>query len=151
MNLVRWKNNEMTNPFKEFERLQDEINKLFSSEYSDMQGLFEGAFSPAIDIAETEGEVIVRCDMPVVELKDVDVSIASNVLTIKGEKKAQGDSKSVRLYRKETWSGSFQRTLSLPVSIDPNQVTADLKDGILSIVFQKREEVKPRQISVQVR
>jgi HSP20 family protein len=151
MNLVRWKNNEMTNPFKEFERLQDEINKLFSSEYSDMQGLFEGAFSPAIDIAETEGEVIVRCDMPGVELKDVDVSIASNVLTIKGEKKAQGDSKSVRLYRKETWSGSFQRTLSLPVSIDPNQVTADLKDGILSIVFQKREEVKPRQISVQVR
>ncbi|HOV63434.1 MAG TPA: Hsp20/alpha crystallin family protein [Spirochaetia bacterium] len=150
MSLVRWKDNEVMNPFKEFERLQDEINKLFSSEYSDMQGLFEGTFSPAIDIIETGDEVIVTCDLPGVELKDIDVSVASNVLTIKGEKKDKSETKSSRLYRKETWSGSFQRTLSLPTSVDPNKVKAELKDGILNITFQKREEVKPKQISVQV-
>ena len=150
MSLVRWKDNEVMNPFKEFERLQDEINKLFSSEYSDMQGLFEGTFSPAIDIIETGDEVIVTCDLPGVELKDIDVSVASIVLTIKGEKKDKSETKSSRLYRKETWSGSFQRTLSLPTSVDPNKVKAELKDGILNITFQKREEVKPKQISVQV-
>ncbi len=150
MNLVRWRTPGF-DPGQELERLQNEINHLFDLDYNDRSmGLFDRATSPAIDVAEQNDHFIVYCDLPGVDQKDVDVSIASNVLTIKGEKKMSERGEKAKIFRKEEWAGSFQRTLSLPKSVDPDRIQAEMADGVLRIQLPKREEVKPRQISVNV-
>jgi HSP20 family protein len=150
MDLVRWNQKRDLNPMGEFERLQDEINKLFNLDYPGRSGLFDRTLSPAIDVIETGESVVVRCDMPGIRQDDLDLSLARNVLTIKGEKKPEEKRSNSKSYRNETWSGAFQRTISLPDSVDPEKVEASLRDGVLEIRIAKREEVRPRQIDVNV-
>ncbi len=93
-----------------------------------------------------------RVDLPGVEMKDIEVSIASNVLTVKGEKKEPGvksPSGERRYYRREIWTGSFQRTLTLPTSVDPDRANAEFKNGVLVLTIGKRPELRPRQIAVR--
>ena len=85
------------------------------------------------------------------EEKNLDISLAANVLTIKGVKGDEKDLENRKIYRRETWGGGFQRTLSLPDTIDPEKVDAELKNGILTLVIPKKEEVKPKQIAVKVK
>lgn len=133
------------------ERLQDEINGLFSFDrYSGGAGLFDRTVSPSIDVVEQEDEFVVTCDLPGIDLKDLEISVSENVLTIKGEKRSGAENKDARVYRKETWDGSFQRTLSMPKSVDSGKTDASLKNGVLTITLPKRPEVRPRQISVKV-
>jgi len=132
--------------------LQDEINKLFQfGRVPDATGLFDRTVSPALDVVESAEGYTVICDLPGVDPKDIDVNILDNVLTIKGEKKEVSESRDAKVYKKETWSGSFQRTLSLPTSLDNSKVEAELKNGILRIVLPKREEAKPKQITVNLK
>jgi len=91
------------------------------------------------------------CELPGIDLKDINVSITSNVLTIKGVKKVEKEEKKEKYYRKESRSGSFQRTLSLPTAVDAEKIAAELKNGILTITLPKREEEKPKQITVNLK
>ncbi len=143
--------NEILDPVQEFERLQEEINRLFDYERSEpSQGLFDRSFSPLVDILENNDEFVVVCDLPGVSISDLDISIASNVLTIKGEKKPVfGDGG--KIFTKETWEGHFQRTLSLPDSVDVNRIEAIMQAGVLKVRLPKKEEVKPRQIQIQAK
>ncbi len=151
MDLVQWRNGSMMDPIREMERLQDEINDLFSLDrYPGSSGLFDRTVSPALDVVERDEEFVVTCDLPGVDLKDLDISVSENVLTIKGEKHDDKAQKDRKVYRKETWEGGFQRTLSMPKSIDSARTSASLKNGVLTITLPKREEVRPRQISVKV-
>jgi HSP20 family protein len=144
------KNRGMWYPTGEFSRLQNEINRLFDFDYpGGMSGLFDRHVSPAIDVVEKSDEIVVYCDLPGIKKEDVDLSIAGSVLTIKGEKKKETDKG--KSYRDETWSGSFQRTISLPEIVDPNKVDASMKDGVLSISLAKMEDKKPKQIEVKVK
>lgn len=150
MNLIRWRTPGF-DPAQELERIQEEINRLFDLDYTDRStGLFDRATSPAIDVVEEGDHFTVMCDLPGVDQKDVDVSIAGNVLTIKGEKKMSTRGEKAKVFRKEEWAGSFQRTLSLPSTVDPDKIQAEMIDGVLRIQLPKREEVKPRQIAVTV-
>ena len=152
MNLIKWKNNDIFDPISEFDRLQQEINKLFDFERTPLNtGLFERRFSPAIDILETEEEFKITCDLPGVEEKDLDLSLAGNVLTLKGSKEEAKESKEAKVYRRETWSGNFQRTVSLPETIDPDTIQAELKNGLLTLRIKKRDEVKPKQIPIKIK
>jgi HSP20 family protein len=90
-------------------------------------GLFNRPVSPAIDIVKSADVFKVVCELPGIDLKDIDVSITSNVLTIKGEKKVEKEEKKGKYYRKKSRSGSFQRTLSLLTSADAEKVAAELK------------------------
>ena len=150
MDLVRWNQSRDLNPLGEFERLQDEINKLFKLDYPGSSGLFDRTISPAIDVIEKAESVVVRCDMPGIRKEDLELSLARNVLTLKGEKKSDKKKDKEKSYRNETWSGTFQRTISLPDSVDPEKVNATLQDGVLEITIAKREDVRPRQIDVKV-
>ena len=78
------------------------------------------------------------------------MSVAGSLLTIKGEKKADQDSTKRRVFRKETWVGSFKRTVDLPAQIDAGKIAAELKDGVLAVRIAKREEAKTRLIEVAV-
>jgi HSP20 family protein len=93
----------------------------------------------------------VLCDLPGTDIKDLEISVADNVLTIKGEKKKEKKGEDSSVFLEEMTSGRFQRTLSLPLPIDPEKVEAVLKDGVLKIILPKKEEVKPRQVTVKIR
>ena len=89
--------------------------------------------------------------MPGIEIKDVEISIAGNVLTIKGERKANGTADGANVYKTDTKLGRFQRTIQLPLPVDPDHVDAVLKDGVLKIALPRNEGLKPRQISVKAK
>ncbi|MBN1798339.1 MAG: Hsp20/alpha crystallin family protein [Spirochaetales bacterium] len=151
MAIIRWKKNDMYDPWSELSRLQTEINDLFDIDrFPTTSGLFDRPVSPAIDVIENPDNYKVISELPGIELKDIDVSITSNVLTIKGEKKEDKEEKKGKYYRKESLSGGFQRTLSLPTSVESEKVQAELKNGILTITLPKKEEAKPKQITVNI-
>jgi HSP20 family protein len=150
MDQIRWRNG-LADPFQEFETLQEEINRLFNvAREPEPRGIFERAYSPAVDVIENPEGFEMLCDVPGIEIKDIEISIAGSVLTLKGEKKSSGGS-GTDSYTGETHEGRFQRTLQLPVAVDPDKVDAVLKDGVLQITLPKHAEGKPRQISVKAR
>jgi len=111
-------------------------------------GLFDADRVPAVDFVETADEYRIEVELPGVDKKDLEVSVAGGVLAIKGAKKAEAEAGKLRVFRKETWAGSFARTLSLPEDADAEKVEASLKDGLLEIRVAKLAEAKPRLISV---
>jgi HSP20 family protein len=152
MAIIRWKKKDMYDPWSELDRLQDEINDLFDVDrFPTTSGLFDRPISPAIDVIENPENYKVICELPGIDLEDIDVSITSNVLTIKGEKKEDKEEKKGRYYRKESCAGGFQRTLSLPGSVEADKVKAEFKNGIMSITLPKKEEAKPKQITVNIK
>lgn len=151
MNLVR-----RDGPYRslnEFDRLREEINQLFDfGSETDARGLFDRSVSPPVDLVENEEGFLVTCDLPGVDQKNLDVSITNNVLTIRGEKRQEKSTGAEETsYRKEIWSGSFQRTISLPATANAENVDAGMKNGVLTIRIGKREEAKPRRITVGVK
>ena len=145
------KNKNLYDPWESMKTLQNEINDLFRNDrIPSTTGLFDRSVTPAIDFIEGENEFTVTCELPGLEEKDIDVSIASNVLTVKGTKNTDYENKRGKYYKKETWTGSFQRTLALPQTVDSEKISAQLKNGILQIRLPKNEELKPRQITVDV-
>ncbi len=152
MDLIRWGNG-LPRPFLEFETLQDEINRLFddATGVSEPRGLFEGSFSPAVDVIESPDKFEVLCDVPGIEIHDIEISISGGVLTIKGERKRDTAFNAAATHELEIREGRFQRTLQLPLPVDADHVDAVLKDGVLAITLPKHEQLKPRQISVKAR
>lgn len=146
---LRWQS-DVVDPLAEFDRLREEINDLFDlPRVPNVRGLFDRPVSPAIDVTEDGEQYAVICDVPGLAREDIELSLAQGVLTIKGEKKAPKRAGGARLYREETWQGKFQRTVALPSDVDPTKVTADLRDGVLTVALPKREEAKPKQIAIQ--
>jgi HSP20 family protein len=146
-------NNNGWDPVGELDRIRREIDTMFGlrrpSSFSD--GLFDRSVSPAVDVVETEDDYQITADLPGVDQKDVDVTLADNVLTIKGEKREEKKTENSKVYRKENWEGGFQRTLSLPKGVDQKKIEASMENGILTITLPKQEEVKPRKINVNVK
>lgn len=153
MNIVRRRPNNVWDPVGELDRIRHEIDDLFDPTarrfFSD--GLFDREFSPAMDVVENPDGYLVSMDLPGVDRKDLEISVADNVLTIKGEKKDGREDTDSKFYRKESWEGSFQRTLSLPHGVDSSKIDAKMKDGVLAVSLPKREEAKPKQIAVDVK
>ena len=140
-------------PFQDFERLRNQINDLFDEDHVfGSTGLFDRSTSPRLDVVETDDALLVACDLPGVTAQDIELDIVNNVLSIRGEKHPTDSVRDdVKNYRRETWYGSFQRTLALPDSIDPDNVSAELTNGVLSIQIAKREDRKPKRIDVKVK
>jgi HSP20 family protein len=151
MALVRWYDRDLE-PVGTFDWLQRQINELFDfPRFPESQGLFDRRVSPAIDVVEHADRFTVECDLPGIDQKDIDISIASGVLTIRGEKKTEKKSEKSKVYKKETWEGSFQKTVSLPTGVDADKVEATFTDGVLKITLPKREEAKTKKIELKAK
>lgn len=138
-------------PFTAFRR---EMDRLFESFGRDL-GWPGGddrttATAPSIDVSETEGELRIEADLPGVEEKDVDVTVSDNVLTIKGEKKAEKEEKNKDFHLVERSYGSFSRSLTLPFAADPSKAKATFKNGVLSISLPKPPEVKAKAKKIAI-
>jgi HSP20 family protein len=149
---MRRSRNDIWNPVEALDSIRREIDEMFEPTAGAFlsNGLFDREFSPAMDVVENADGYLVCVDLPGVDKKDLEISAADNVLTIKGEKKEDKKSKSGKYFRRESWEGSFQRTISIPYGVDPEKIDAKLADGVLTIALQKREEAKPKQIAVNV-
>lgn len=155
MALIRW------NPVHELDRwpsdffgVQRDINRLFDNFFRGMgteEAMATSVYAPAVDIAEQENEFVVKVELPGVAKEDVKVSLESNILTIKGEKKQEKEEKNKNFHRVERSYGSFQRSFTLPSSVKSEKIDAVFANGILSISLPKVEEAKPKQIEVKVR
>ena len=143
--VTRWE------PQRGFSTLQDQINRLFSDSF-DRTGE-EGsltAWAPAVDIYETEHELVVKADLPDIDPKDLDIRVENNILTIRGERKFEKQVNEDKYLRVERSYGSFARSFTLANTVNAEAIKADYQNGVLTLTIPKREEAKPKQIKVNV-
>ena len=105
---------------------------------------------PTVDISETEGEYLIKAELPEVRKEDVKVTVENGVLTLQGERRQEKEEKGKRFHRVERSYGSFVRSFTLPESVDESSVKAEYKDGVLNLHLPKSEKVKPKAIDVKV-
>jgi HSP20 family protein len=156
MSLIRWNpTRELTGWTNDLFNMQREINRVFDNFFrggvqaDESFGL--SYWTPAVDIAELENEYVVKVELPGVSKDDVKITLESNVLTIRGEKKQEKEAKDGNYHRVERSYGSFQRSFTLPTTVKNDKIDAVYKDGILTITLPKAEEAKPKQIEVKVK
>jgi len=132
-------------------RMQREIDQLVDSVFrrDTDEDLFPSVWSPAVDVAESDNEYLVKVELPGINKEDVKVTVQDSVLTILGEKKQETEPKNY--HRVERSYGSFQRSFTLPTTVKADKVDATFKDGVLTIALPKAEEAKPKEIDVKVK
>ncbi|GAB4464549.1 MAG: Hsp20/alpha crystallin family protein [Armatimonadaceae bacterium] len=141
-------------PFRDLERIQNEMNRLFEG-YNNVpersgSGLMQQSrlWSPTVDVAENENEVVLRAELPGMKQEDIDIELTGDTLTIRGERKFENEERKENMIRVERSYGKFQRSFTLGVPIKSDDVKASYRDGVLEIVLPKSEETKPRKIGV---
>ncbi len=147
MTLVRW------DPFRELEDMSERLNRVFSRpslRNSGKENLTVADWMPTVDISETEGEYLIKAELPEVRKDDVKVTVENGVLTLQGERRQEKEEKGKRFHRVERSYGSFVRSFTLPESVDESSVKAEYKDGVLNLHLPKSEKVKPKAIDVKV-
>jgi HSP20 family protein len=140
-------------PFREFAQLQDRLNRAFADAYgrSDEGLLSSGSWLPPVDIYQNgDHELVLKAELPDMNREDIDISVENGTLTIKGEKKLSSEVKEEQYHRIERRYGTFSRSFALPQTIDAAKVSADYRNGVLTVKLPTREEAKPRQIKVNV-
>ncbi len=150
MAIVRWE------PFRDMLSLQERMNRLFDESFRGSRPSNEddwalgGTWAPVVDIFEREGTIVLKAELPGIDLKDVDIRLENNVLTLRGERKIDNEVKRESYHRVERAYGTFSRSFTLPSVVDQEKIKADYRDGVLTVSLPKREEAKPKQISISV-
>jgi HSP20 family protein len=111
---------------------------------------FEGCFVPAMDVAQDDKGMLLTVDLPGVDKDAVEIKVNENVLTISGNKKTERDEKTTQYTRKETWEGSFERSVLLPSWADASTVSAELKNGVLAVRVGRKPEAEPKKVEIKV-
>jgi len=141
-------------PLKELSTLQDRVNRAFEDPFGAPHIRGErpaaGAWAPAVDIFDTNGEIVVKAEVPGIARDQVHVEVEGGILSLRGERKLEKEIKEENYHRVERSYGTFLRVFTLPDSVDPEKVRATLTDGVLEVRLGKREQAKPRQIQVKV-
>jgi len=148
-NLTRWE------PVRETMTLRDAMDRLFDDAFTRPFSLMRdgGAnwSSPAIDMYQTDNEVVVKAAVPGFKADEVQINVTGDVLTIKGESKHEEEKKDKSWQIREHRWGAFERSITLPTGVISDRATADFENGILTITLPKSEKVKPRTITVKAK
>src|SRR6201997_1364988 len=131
--------------------LQEQLNRLFNEAFdrsSDESSIT--TWAPAVDIFETEHELVVKADLPDIKPEELDIRVENNILTIRGERKFEKKVNESNYLRVERTYGSFSRSFSLANTVNSEAIKAEYKNGVLTLTVPKREEAKPKQIKVNV-
>jgi len=142
MSLTRW------DPFRD---LQERMNRMFEDTgrgWRSEEPSSTTTWSPAVDIYETDHEILVQAELPGVDRKDISLHLEKNVLTLKGERRFEKETKQENYHRIERAYGGFSRSFAIPATVEEDKIRADYKDGILKIALPKKEQVKPKQIQI---
>ncbi len=131
-------------PLTSLRQFEDAFTRFFS----EPQG--NRPWAPPVDIYETENELVLKADLPDVELKDLDVRVENQTLTITGERKFERKDAGKGYHRVERSYGNFARSFSVPNSFDTDKINAGFKNGVLTVTLPKKETAKPRQVKIEV-
>ena len=144
--ITRW------DPSRGVTSLRDQVNRLLEDTFTHgRSGQADLAtWAPAVDIYETESELVVKADLPDLQEKDIDVRVENNTLTIRGERKIEKEVNQENYLRVERAYGSFTRSFTLPNTVNAEGIRADYRNGVLTVRMSKREESKPKQIKISV-
>jgi HSP20 family protein len=145
-NLTRWE------PMREMMTLREAMDRLFDDAFTRPLNVRDGGWSsPAIDMYQTDDDVVVKAALPGFKADDVQINVTGDMLTIRGETKNEEEQKDKAWHIREQRWGSFERTVALPTDVIADKANADFSDGILTITLPKAEEVKPKTISVKAK
>jgi HSP20 family protein len=140
-------------PFENFQslrRLNSVLDEAFSNwPFQQEAGSITSSWYPACDVFEDKDAVKIVAELPGVKAEDVKLSLESNVLTIRGEKKQEAEERSERVHRYERSYGTFERAFVLPSTVDGDKISAQYQNGVLTILVPKAERARPREIPVQ--
>jgi HSP20 family protein len=131
--------------------IQTEVNRLFDNFFGRPASTASGrAWAPAVDLYETNDDLVLTVELPGVREKDVAVSITGDLLSVKGERRFEHDVKERQLLHVERVYGKFERLVQLPIPVQADKVKASYRDGVLEIRLPKTEEIKPKEIKIDI-
>jgi HSP20 family protein len=145
MAIIRW------DPLRDFVTLRDRMNRLFdeaATQRGEDKDMISMAWSPSVDIFETENELVMNAEVPGIDEDDIEIKIEDNTLTIQGERKLEKETKEENYHRVERSYGSFYRSFSLPHYIDQENIKAAHDNGVLKVHMPKKPELKPRNVKI---
>ena len=146
MAITRW------DPFRDLGLLQERMNRVFEDAavrgWKNDEPSATTSWSPAVDIYETDNEIMVQAELPGVDRKDIALQLENNVLTLKGDRRFEKETNQENYHRIERSYGGFSRAFTIPTIVDEERIRADYRDGILKIALPKKEQSKARQIRI---
>ncbi len=143
-NIVRWE------PFRDMMTLRDAVDRMFEEGMLRAPVPFAwGEGSLAVDMYETDESVVLKTSIPGVSAEDISISVTGDTVTVKAETREEEEIKRENYLRRERRYGSYCRSVSLPGGLEADKAEADYTDGVLTLVFPKAEEVKPKSITVK--
>ena len=139
-------------PFRELSDMQTEINRAFDAYFGGRPRAAapERAWAPPIDVYETRDQLVVAVELPGVEEKEIHLSMTGDVLSLRGQRGITSQVPQENYHRIERWSGTFERHVQLPIPVQADKIRASYRDGVLEIRLPKLDEVKPREIKIEV-
>ena len=144
-NLIRWE------PAREMMTLREAMDRLFDDAFTRPLSLRDAWSVPAIDMYQTDDEIVVKAALPGIKADEVQINITGEVLTLKGEMKHEEEKKEKAWHMREQRWGSFERSVVLPTDVVSDKAKAEFENGILTITLPKAEEVKPKIINIKAK
>jgi HSP20 family protein len=146
-NLTRWE------PVREMMTLREAMDRLFDDAFTRPLSVRDGwsMASPAIDMYQTDNDVVVKASIPGIKAEEVQINITGDILTLKGEARQEEDRQERSWHLREQRFGSFERSIVLPTDVKSDQAEAVFENGILTITLPKADEVKPRTINIKAK
>jgi HSP20 family protein len=142
-NMDRWE------PFRVSD-IQTEVNRLFDNLIGRPTSVSGRTWAPAVDMYATKDDLVITLELPGVSEKDVSVSITGDLLTVKGERRFENQVKEQDLLHVERTYGKFERVIQLPMAVQADRVKATYREGVLEIKLPKAEELKPKEIKIDL-
>jgi HSP20 family protein len=146
MTIVRY------DPFRDLRTLQEEVNRLFSTNLTrgfGEEGIARGAWNPSVDIYENKDQIVLEAELPGMNRDDFELSVENNVITLRGQREFEKKDESDNYHRVERSYGSFTRSFTLPQTVSGEGATAEYRNGVLKVTLPKREETKARRIEIK--
>jgi HSP20 family protein len=144
-NLTRWE------PVREMMTLREAMDRLFDDAFTRPIGTNGSSTVPAIDLYQTDDEVVVKAALPGLKADDVQITVTNDVLTLRGEFKWENGHKEATYHIREQRYGSFERSIALPIDVQTDKAQADFQNGVLTITLPKAESVKPKTINIKAK
>lgn len=144
-NLIRWE------PAREFMTLREAMDHLFDDAFTRPLSVRDGWSGPAVDMYQTDDEVVVKASIPGFKADDVQINVTGDILTLRGEIKREEEKKDKAWHIREQRWGSFERSVAMPTAVVADKAKAEFENGILTVTLPKAEEVKPKTITVKAK
>jgi HSP20 family protein len=143
--LSRWE------PFRDLVSAWTDMDRFFNTYFGRYPEERDSFWTPAIDIEENNGNIMVRAEIPGMKKEDIKVLVRDNMLSVSGERKQEKEIKNKTYHRIERCYGKFVRNITLPSEVDAAKIKATYKDGVLNVTLPKPESIKPKEIDVEIK